>query len=58
MPQVTGRTNEHVLREGVFQPGRAEIAREMRCRLMLGDCDEQPRIEPPAEAHRQPVFSG
>lgn len=28
------------LQQGVFQPGRAQIAREMKCRLNLSSCDE------------------
>jgi hypothetical protein len=33
MEKTTEAAEEARLRSGVFQPGRAEIAREMRCRL-------------------------
>ena len=37
--------------KGVFQPSRAEIAREMRCRLELG-CDERRQAyQPTASRH-------
>ena len=57
MPKFDGEMNYHELRNGVFQPGRAEIAHEMKSRLML-DSEEPPRVEPRPEALSQPVFSG
>ena len=57
MPKFDGEMSYHELRNGVFQPSRAEIAREMKSRLML-DSEEPPRVEPRPEALSQPVFSG
>ncbi len=39
------------LQNGVFQPSRAEIAREMKCRLNLNDCAE----EHDSRAHGKPI---
>ncbi len=40
------------LQEGVFRPSRAEIAREMKCRLNLGDStDDEGSTMPHAEIH-------
>ncbi len=44
MPQIKETNEKDRLQEGVFQPSRAEIAREMKCRLDL-ECSEEERPE-------------
>lgn len=44
MTDVRDAVENERLQKGVFQPSRAEIAREMKCRLNL--CDEEPESAP------------
>jgi hypothetical protein len=41
MPTLNEATEQDRVEKGVFQPSRAEIAREMKCRLNLGVFDKR-----------------